>query len=146
MVLAKYVISLNTMTLEDGSFKDGLAIDYTVVQKELTNYQNQQQAEPLLAYNPVEPVVAVVQTDIPATNHHHAANESPDIADSFVVTETENLEGPAPMEYANTLVVYNPSNPVIAQMTTQYLDPEDSEPLDQGNTLINEMQMMMPRR
>lgn len=147
MVSAKYFISLNSMTHKDGTLGEALAIDYAAIQKELLFNSESATRSDLLAAN--YHTLAAPQLNGTTDSRSFTTTESRTESvsgDDYVVTEMEELEGPAPMEYANTLVVYNPSNPVITQMSTRFDDPEDSEPLDQGNTLINEMQLMMPRR
>jgi hypothetical protein len=146
MVCTKYFISSNTLTHKDGLLRAGLVVDYTGIEKELFSTPVSSNVSPLLAYNQVNTVADQQNTEaVSKTTSRNYTSQAPTV-EGYVVNETELPEGPAPVEYANTLVVYNPSNPVIEQMSSQYLEPEDSEPLDQGNTVISEMQLMMPRR
>ena len=144
MVTTKYYISLTTMTHKDGSLRNGLVIDYAVIQKVIfpTAYA---QEPALLAFNP-----GTMQTVHSNTEHtsqvqfdqvHSAQN---DAATGDIATQAE--AGPALTEVAVVPVFNDSSNPLGSRITTQFGDPEDSEPLDQGNTLVNEMQRIMPRR
>lgn len=148
LVLTKYAISVNTSTSADGSFKSGLVVDYTSIPDIISDLGNSGEPD-LLAFN----FSHSMPSDNPAlkTNHltpekssrHQTENQT---TSSFAVFENTTPET-LPMEHVNSLVVYNPSNPVIADMKTIYEDQYDqAAPLDNGNTLNNEMMMMMPRR
>ena len=142
MVSVKYFISQQTLTHKDGSLQEGLVVDYTIVQKELQQL-TLSPSIPLLAFNSLNTVADGVQASTPSPSHTDQAFVAQVVStDGYVVNEAEELEGPAPVEYANTLVVYNPSSPVPAS----YADQDDSSPMDHSNTIVNEMQLMMPRR
>jgi len=149
MVVTKYYISIDTMPTKDALLSRGFFLDYNDLQEQITGLVNPTQTNELIAFNAQE----LNQSTLPSVKHHSTTNTvlatdaQETAAYAFTAPEETNVDEPAPMEYGNTLVVFNPSNPAIVGMTTQYEDPYDnSAPLDNGNTVINEMQMMMPRR
>lgn len=147
LVATKYFISLDTYTSKDGSFKSGLAIDYNIISDFILEEDKPFTPE-LLAYNP-----PVSETKSVSTNSKNNViqgevdNQESLIQSEFTFDSKNGSNETIPMEHANSLVVFDPSNPVLIDMKTQYVDQYDNAtPLDNGNTLVNEMQMMMPRR
>jgi hypothetical protein len=148
LVVTKYFISLDTYTSQDGSFKSGQPIDYTVMRDFLAGEKKASQPA-LLAYNP-----AISESNLPhfanskkklepATNLNQERSQNVNLTPAF----KKNTDEVLPMEHSNSLVVFDPSNPEIADIKTQYVDQYDNAaPLDNGNTVVNEMLMMMPRR
>ncbi len=143
LVVTKYFVTRNTLSHEDGLLSEKISIDESVFFYEIKNSIHNSNADHLVSNS--SPKMRDLETDAKQLKEkpkriNPLINNQP-----FVFNPTvESSEDPAPVEYAsNTMVVYNPSMPAFSKV---YTDPEESEPLDQGNTLINEMQIMMPRR
>jgi len=149
LVVTKYVISLDTYTSQDGSFKSGQVIDYTVMTDFIAR-ENKASQQELLAYNPANTASNVVVSSSdskkklePTKIQNQEALENASGTPNFENKSDEAL----PMEHSNSLVVFDPISPEITDMKTQYVDQYDNAaPLDNGNTVVNEMLMMMPRR
>lgn len=148
LVVTKYVISLDTYTSQDGSFKSGQLIDYSVMTDFITAEKKASQPA-LLAYNP-----AISESNLPHSADSKKklepatkSNQETTQIVNFTPVFKKNTDEVLPMEHSNSLVVFDPSNPEITDMKTQYVDQYDNAaPLDNGNTVVNEMLMMMPRR
>jgi hypothetical protein len=149
LVVTKYVISLDTYTSQDGSFKSGQVIDYTVMTDFIAR-ENKASQQELLAYNPANTASNVVVSSSdskkklePTKIQNQEALENASGTPNFENKSDEAL----PMEHSNSLVVFDPISPEITDIKTQYVDQYDNAaPLDNGNTVVNEMLMMMPRR
>ncbi len=148
LVATKYVISLDTYTSQDGSFKSGQPIDYSVMTDFIAEEKKASQPV-LLAYNPSISEsnlggTASTKKTVEVTNvKNQEASENVNFTPGF----KKNTDEVLPMEHSNSLVVFDPTSPEITDMKTQYVDQYDNAaPLDNGNTVVNEMLMMMPRR
>lgn len=148
LVTAKYFISLDTYTSQDGSFKSGQVIDYTLISDIIAAEKKSQQPE-LLAYSPMisesnltKSVASKMKVEPIRSQIQNPTQEA-----GFTPHFDKNTEDALPMEHSNSLVVFDPNSPAITDMKTQYVDQYDNAaPLDNGNTVVNEMLMMMPRR
>lgn len=145
LVVIRYTLIPESMNLSDGSFSSGISFNYDAPKQFLASMVSDQNRSELVAIH--TPKLENEYTLNKRKNNRATGKNEGDITDPiYFAQNNENTSGPAPMEYANTLVVYNPENPAISNFNTKYIDPEDSQPLDHGNTLVNEFQMMMPRR
>ncbi|MBK6527410.1 MAG: hypothetical protein IPO32_12780 [Crocinitomicaceae bacterium] len=148
LVVTKYVISLDTYTSQDGSFKSGQLIDYSVMTDFIAAEKKASQPA-LLAYNPAVSESNLSNYTVSKEKQESAAisNQETTQIVNFTPVFKKNTDEVLPMEHSNSLVVFDPSNPEITDMKTQYVDQYDNAaPLDNGNTVVNEMLMMMPRR
>lgn len=147
LVVTKYYISLNTYSNKDGALKSGIVFDYSLVPDYIAALS--QSTEPqLLALNEVNSENSGQVTSDRERSENTSQNNTKEteVPLSYPVFENE-LPETLPMEHSNSLVVFDPSNPVLANMKTTYTDQYDeASPLDNGNTLVDEMQTMMPRR
>lgn len=143
LVVTKFLITRNTLSHEDGLLSEKISIDESIFINEIQNSLHNKNADHLVAHS--SPKLRNVETDEKQLKEKPKKNYPVLNNQTFIYKpSSEPSDDPAPVEYAsNTMVVYNPSMPAFTKI---YTDPEESEPLDQGNTLINEMQMMMPRR
>ncbi|MBK7127756.1 MAG: hypothetical protein IPM74_15060 [Crocinitomicaceae bacterium] len=145
MVLTRYLDLVNQLTSRDGSFREG--IEFSMIEA-YESIQSENESEPatlLLAnHAPVE------KSDFSDASISHIADnssESQHVPEGYAMNpETSSSDEPAPMEYANTMVVYDPSNPALISMNTRYEDPTESVPLDNTNTVISGMMSVLPRR
>lgn len=154
MVTSKYVISLYSLDISDGSFSKGIKLDISKSYIALNEIKAGHESAKLLAANTINDFNPgpVSSTPYTATGGHRAgvdyqpAHTSGSFAAESYPEETEYSEDPISMESGHTLVVYdivNPSNSLIA--TTQD-DIVDDIPLDNGNTIVSGLMMVMPRR
>ena len=146
MVATKYFISMNTLRAEDGSFKTGVIVDYSIAIDNLNNKKSILTNDNLLAFNSSTHFKTI--DDKSVYNHFLTTNNFSSNSSTETKSERTNLEEPLPMEYGNTLVVYDFSNPDNNLVSSNYedIDIEDDIPLDNGNTIINGLMLIMPRR
>jgi hypothetical protein len=151
MVMTKYVISLYTFSAKDGSFKSGITLDYETIRYEIAELQSRHVNNRLLAFNSLDHF----ETSLAAYEPESASKpyEGSDFNTSSVYPENvESAPGmnvddePLPMDYHNSLVVYDIANPSKSLISSVYDDVEDDIPLDNGNTIISGMMEVMPRR
>lgn len=64
-------------------------------------------------------------------------------SDYFIIEQVESI----PMNYISELVHFDANQPSFSEIKTSYKDEYDlARPLDNSNTVTNELLMMMPRR
>jgi hypothetical protein len=143
LVVTKFLITRNTLSHEDGLLSEKISFDESVFVNEIQNSLHNSNADQLVSHS----IVKLRNTEFAGKQLKEKPqrnNSDVNYQEYIFNVTTDNSDDPAPVEYAsNTMVVYNPSMPAFTKI---YTDPEESEPLDQGNTVILEMQMMMPRR
>lgn len=149
LVLTKYFISVNTHTSKDGSFQSGLIIDFVGLPELISIMVSKHNGSELLTLNNGQIENTAVENN---TESGKAMHWSPDVSQeskekSGQPVDLSHFQETLPMEHSHSLVVYDPANPVLAEMKTEFVDVYDeAAPLDNGNTLNAEMQIMMPRR
>jgi len=147
MVAAKYIVSENSLTASDGSFKNGIVINYSDAFESL-EFNTSQSSGTLLAQNYEPKLIPANKPD----NVRPDSDNTSDLSDqqnnqpiSFALNEV-TIETTISMESSNSMVVYDFSNPTNNLISSTYEDIEDDIPLDQGNTVINGLMQVMPRR
>jgi len=146
MVATKYFVSLNSLRAEDGSFKSGIAVDYKAAIDNLLEKNSSFSTDNLIAVNSL---TRVATTDDKSNKVVQATEIEQNSSNSSTASiQRNNSEEPLPMEYGNSLVVYDFSNPDNNLVSSNFadIDIEDDIPLDNGNTIINGLMLIMPRR
>lgn len=147
MVATKYFVSLEALRAEDGSFKSGIEVDYTAAIDKLYDENNSSPSNNLLAANSSTHIqLGNDNVVIESNKNNFSVNEN-----NSTTTVRRNNQGnsedePLPMEQSNSLVVYDFSNPDNNIISSNYEDIVDDIPLDNGNTIINGLMLIMPRR
>jgi len=146
MVATKYFVSLDTMHAEDGSFKNGIVVDYTSAFENLRENKSVFPINNLLAFNSSTHITTNADKLLLSTQSSDFNKTSSNFNTKKI--EQNNSEEPLPMEYSNSLVVYDFSNPDNNLVSSNFddIDIEDDIPLDNGNTIINGLMLIMPRR
>ena len=149
MVATKYFVSLEALRAEDGSFKSGVEVDYTEVIHKLYEENFLSASNHLLANSSSMQIELGNDKIVTASTENNLSdNGIENISSTFNRrSNQENSEDePLPMEESNSLVVYDFSNPENNIISSNYQDIEDDIPLDNGNTIINGLMLIMPRR
>lgn len=141
MLGVRYLILLDDLSPKDGTFKSGIPIDANRFFSDLLALSHSHQEEKLLAFEAVPEQHLAIKSQ-PVKSHSSSSNHTP----KEIIFSSQPETAIIPMEYGNTLVVYDPSDPAISATNTNYEDPEDSVPLDHENTVISGMMSFMPRR
>lgn len=149
LVVTKYLVTQGVVTGIAGSFQSEFAINPSTVLDFVA--ANKQTVQPeLLAYSPsISETHLIVRTKSNRSTNR-SGNDKVLAANDYSKTTpgfTNDIEQTLPMEHSNSLVVFDPTSPAITDIKTQFVDQYDNAaPLDNGNTVVNEMLMMMPRR
>jgi len=147
MVATKYIVSLEALRAEDGSFKSGIEVDYTAAIDEFFEENASLPSNNLLASNSSTHIELGNTQTINQTNTTSIGDNGNENAAVIRRNDQEKSEDePLPMEESNSLVVYDFSNPDNNIISSNYEDIEDDIPLDNGNTIINGLMLIMPRR
>ena len=144
MVLTRYLSLVNQLTSRDGSFRDGIEFSMIDAFKSHASEKESQTTTLLANHAPIQKSNLSLSQETITVDILPEINSAPEGYVMNYVSPTVNE--PAPMEYANTTVVYDPSNPVLMSMNTRYEDPAESVPLDNTNTVISGMMSVLPRR
>lgn len=148
LVITKYYISSSELNSSDGHFPNGIAL--TNIYLEIEPRSNETSNSHLIAkHTPLVQTNSTSENETKITRPGHATNGNSEqkALTSSNFLKTEKSEDVLPMEHRHSLVVYDPQNPSIQSMRTEFTDQYDqATPLDYGNTVVNELQMMMPRR
>ena len=149
MVATKYFVSLDALRAEDGSFKSGLEVDYTAAINKLYEENFSAPSNNLLASNSSSHVELGNDKVVTALSKNNLSDNGIENNSSTFVrrnNQEKSEDEPLPMEESISLVVYDFSNPENNLISSNYEDIVDDIPLDNGNTIINGLMLIMPRR
>lgn len=156
LVTTKYVLSLYSFDSSDGSFKNGISFDYGPIVAAVHKMKSTPVNNQLLASNSFNNITTDATAMNPATQSA-GSQEGTDYntglsatgnssSSTDIAAREEVYDNPISMESGHTLVVYDISNPDNSLVASTFYDIEDDAPLDNGNTVISGMMLLMPRR
>lgn len=134
LVIARFVDLRSRYSFKDGLVGNILSIDYNLISDRVQgNFSHSNFA-----------ILSTNSSLKKAIDNSNEQSTNVIFSPKMVVTNSESLIS---MEQRNSLVVYDPRNPILAEIGQKFHDPyDDAAPLDNGNTIVSELQSFMPRR